>query len=149
MPGITFSEKRTQGDLIRWDMKQDYTWGNALIYNRTGSSISVTDIMGYPLRPDNSIAGAYMFAMAGGESYVNALSLSRASFVNAPLANNAAHLTKALVRGPAIIDKVQGIPTTDLAGASFNLATIVTALQALIPPILCNAEPPVTVTQVN
>ena len=148
MAGITFSEKRTQGDLIRYDLKQDYTWAPVTIYNRTGSTITATDIMGYPLRPDSSIAGAYMFVMAGGESYTNALCLSHATFVNAPLANNTSHITKALVRGPAIIDKAF-IPTTDLAGAAFTLATIVTAVQAFNPPILCNAEPAITVTQVN
>ena len=148
MTGITFSEKRTQGDLIRYDLKQDYTWSPVTIYNRTGSTIIATDIMGYPLRPDNSVAGAYMFVMAGGESYTNALCLSHASFVNQSLANNASHNTKALVRGPAIIDKAS-IPTTDLAGAAFTLATIVAAVQAFNPPILCNAEPAITVTQTN
>ena len=148
MAGITFSEKRTQGDLIRYDLRQDYTWAPVTVYNRTGSSITATDIMGYPLRPDTSVSGAYRFLMATEESYCNALCLSHASFVNAPLANNAFHTTKALVRGPAIIDKAF-IPTTDLAGAAFTLATIVTAVQAFNPPVLCNAEPTTTVTQVN
>ena len=45
-----------------------------------------------------------------------------------------------VVRGPVIVDKVQGIPATDYAGTAFVLATIVAALQALVPPILCGDE---------
>ena len=148
MPGITFSEKRTEGDLVRYNMRQDYTCVAALVYNRTGSTISANDVMGHPLEADSVVSGAYRFCIATRESYCSGLLLDTRSFQQQTLANAGNFWSRALVRGPAIIDKTF-IPTTDVAGASFTLATLVTALEAKVPPILCHGEPTITVTQTN
>lgn len=144
----TLSEKKTFGDVVRYSMRDDYTIDQVTVHNRTGSTVSTADVMGYPLRPDSGVTGDYMLAVATGESYVTGLLIDHRSFAVSTLANAATFISKALVRGPAIVDKVN-IPTLDVAGVAFTLATIVTALAAVSPPILCKGEPTVTVTQTN
>lgn len=146
MIGTVYSEKRTEGDLIRYEMNRDYCRKAAKVYNRTGTTITANDVMGHPLRPDSGASTDFRFCMATEESYCNALMLRHRSFANNTLANGSFVFTHILVRGPAIIDKAF-IPTYDVAGAAFTLATLVTALQALSPPILCNPEPAVIATQ--
>jgi hypothetical protein len=144
----TLSERRTEGDIVRHQFNYNYNIEQVVVHNRTGSTVSAPDVMGYPLRPDSGVGGEYMFAMQGGESYVNAILIDHRSFQVSTLANLAVFTSKALVRGPAIIDQ-SALPTADLAAANFNMATIVTALKGLVPPVLSRIEPATTVTQTN
>ncbi len=142
----SFTERKNIDDIVRWEVSEFYTRKAVVVHNRTGSTVSLADVMGQPLRVDSGTATEYMFCQATAESYCVGLLLSRLSFAVTTLANAATFKSKALVRGPAIIDKDM-IPTTDVLGVALTLATLVTALQALNPPILCNAELTPTVTQ--
>ena len=142
------SEKRQPSDLIRFEYNQNYTRRKARVYNRSEAALTISDPIGYPIIVDAgepssggaaAVAGAFAFGKHGNESStvglycdttVKAISLAANSYVDVNI----------LCRGPVIVDKAQGIPTTDYAGTGLTLATIVTALQALNPPILCGAE---------
>lgn len=140
------AERQYQDDIIRWELYDGYTKKAVTVHNRTGSTITSADVMGQPLRPDSGVATDYRFLMATEESYCNALLLHHGSFAVNTLANAATFKTKAIVRGPAIIDASR-IPALDVAGGSLTAATLITALQALNPPIVCNTEQSPTVTQ--
>lgn len=51
-----------------------------------------------------------------------------------------------LVRGPAVINQ-DSLPTTDINGDAFTIATLVTAYAALSPKIIVQREPTKTSTQ--
>lgn len=141
------SEKQRQDDIIRWNDMRMYNIVPVTVYNRTGVAITASDVMGQPLRPDSSVSGAYRFLMSTEESYCNGILLHDGGFNITNLANAGHFASKALIRGPAIINK-NALPTKDVGGTnSFTLATLVTALLGLNPPILPNAEMTPTVTQ--
>lgn len=146
MAQTPLSERANIDDVIRWELYEGYCRAVVTVHNRTGSTVSKADVMGQPLRNDTSVTGDYMFVQSTAESYTTALCLSRRSFAQSTLANAGTFKTKALVRGPAIVDKVW-IPAADVLGVAFTIATVVTALQALVPPILVNDEHVTTVTQ--
>lgn len=142
-----YSEKKTIGDLIRMEFNPHggYTRVQAKVYNRNASAITISDPVGYPVKADGTVAGAYKLAFYGDESTVVGLLIDAKVKISA-LAQNSFVTTAVLVRGPAIIDKTF-IPTLDALGTnSFVLATIVTSLAGVNPPILANAEG-TTVTQ--
>lgn len=142
------SEKRRPSDLIRQEYNQLYTRKKVRVYNRSEAAMTILDPIGYPIIVDAgepssggaaAVSGAYAFGKHGNESSTVALycdSVTR----SISLAVNGYVDVNVIIRGPAIIDKTQGIPTTDYADTGLTLATIVTALQALNPPILCDAE---------
>jgi len=140
------SEKNYFDDIIRKVFDLDYCVEEVTVYNRTNGVISPASLQGQPLEPDESQSGKYMFCIAARASYCTAILLSNLSLTVNTMADNATLVGKALVRGPAIIDKTQ-IPATDVAAANITAATIVTALEALNPPILSKAEHTVTATQ--
>ena len=86
-----------------------------------------------------------MLVQAGSESYANAVLLHYGSFVNNTWATATSLKTKALVRGPAIIDQAW-LPTTDALGSAFNMTTLATAMLGLNPPIITATELTPTVT---
>jgi hypothetical protein len=142
----SFVERKNYDDIVRWEMYEGYTRKAVVVHNRTGSPITLADVMGQPLRTDSIVATDVMFCQAGAESYCVGLLSHRGSFAISNLANLGVFNSKMLARGPAIVDQSM-IPTTDVLGASLTVATIVTALQGLTPPVVCNLEHPVTVTQ--
>ena len=146
MTGTVFTERVNIDDIIRYEMYDGYCRASVTVHNRTGSTITLADVMGQPVRNDTSVTGDYMFCQATAESYCTGLCLHRGGFNVANLANLGTFKTKVLVRGPVIIDKTM-LPATDVLGATFTIATIITALQGLVPPIVCNAENPLVVTQ--
>lgn len=141
-----FTERVHEDDVVRWFLYEGYNKVKVTVHNRSGSTLTNADIMGMPLQADSSVSGDYMFLLAGSESYCVGLLLSQKSFVTATLANLGTFISKALVRGPAIVDKAW-IKTADVLGSAYTMATIVTALQGLNPPVVVNTEWPTTVTQ--
>ena len=142
------SEKRQPSDLIRHEYNQSYCRKKVRIYNRSNAAMTILDPIGYPIIVDAgesvsggapAVAGAYAFGKHGNESSTVALYCDT-TIRSISLAANAYVDVNVVVRGPVIVDKVQGIPATDYAGTAFVLATIVAALQALVPPILCGDE---------
>lgn len=140
------TERKTEGDIVRHEYRNDYceAKGGGTVYNRSNAALTINDAMGYPVIADESVAGAFQFAAAGEEANVIGVML-HAKKIDA-IADNATVKCRVLVRGPAVVDKVQ-LPTVDYAAAAFTLATIVSALEALNPPILASGESPVTHTQ--
>ena len=136
------SEKKTTGDIIRYELRGDYCRVAALVYNRSNAALTIADPMGYPLQIDESVGGAFQFANVAGQAAVVGLLLRTKPYT--AVADNAVTTEIVLVRGPAIIDKAQ-LPTVDYASAGFTLATLVTALVAL--HIIPLAEQSVTATQ--
>lgn len=144
-----YFEKKTIGDFVRseYDPSSMYCRKQGVIHNRTGGAITIKDPVAYPVKPDSSVAGDFQLCVAGDEAYVTGLIFDpRGIGVDTPLANLATITRNVFVRGPAIIDKSY-IATVDTAAAAFTLATIVTALQALVPPIICLPEPATQTTQ--
>lgn len=147
-------EKKTIGDLIRMDFGNlaGYTRKSVRVYNRTGSTIILLDPIGYPVKVDGSVAGAYKLAVYGDEANVKGLiaQVNRVGSSFASVANNAYVQALVLIRGPVIIDKDQ-MPTTDVSGGTFEASgqagLLTTALEALNPPILCSTEHVTTTTQ--
>lgn len=138
------TERKNRGDILRHVYREDYCTKRATVYNRSNAALTLSDAMAYPVVADESVAGAYQFAAAAGAANVIGLMLYEKSI--SAIADNATVKCQVLVRGPAIIDKVW-LPTVDYAGASFTLATLVTALGALNVPILANPESTQTTTQ--
>lgn len=108
------------------------TLGNAILRNGTATTRTVSDFVGYPLKAGASGAD-YQFAVAGDEANVIALLLGGPpGILSESIANATNSAYKYLVlRFPPIIINKSGIRTTDIAGASFTVATIVTALETL------------------
>lgn len=138
------TERKNEGDIIRHEMRNDYCEKAGLVYNRSNAALTISDAMGYPVVADESVAGAFQFMAAGQEASVVGLMIYAKAIT--AIADNAITKCRVLVRGPAIVDKVQ-LPTLDYAGAAITLATLVTRLAALNPPILANGESPLTHTQ--
>lgn len=146
-------EKVTIGDLIRHEYNplSGYCRREYLVYNRTGAAITLANPMGYPVSNDgtDTTGSPYgtpnkKFTVAGGEAAITGLILTTQAFT--ALANNGTIRAAILERGPAIVDK-SVIPLTDVSAGTMTLATIVTALQTLTPPILCVPRQPNTSTQ--
>lgn len=142
MTSAVLTEKKTVGDVVRHEYREDYCRVGAPVYNRSNGALTITDPMGYPLVVDESVAGAYQFANATGAANVVGLLIRTKPY--SAVADNAVSTERVLVRGPAIIDKAQ-LPTVDYAAAGFTLATLVTALTAL--GIICHPEQAVVATQ--
>jgi hypothetical protein len=102
-------------------------------------------LVGTPLK---LVATQWTIVLASDESNTGGLFIGDdAQAINESLAQNA--ITKEmfpiLVRGPALINK-SVLPATDPNSASYTIATIVTALAALSPPIETMVEPDAVVS---
>lgn len=142
MTSAVLTEKKTVGDVIRHEYREDFCRVAAAVYNRSGGALTIADPMCYPVLADGTVAGAYKLAAAADAANVTGLLIRTKPY--SAVANNANSVERILVRGPAIIDKAQ-LPTVDYAAAAFTLATLVTALKAL--SIIPNPEPGVVATQ--
>jgi len=140
------TQPRRLGDLLIFEMHSGYQRASAPVKNASGSAVDITDPIGYPLKTDGS--GGYALAFAGDEGSIiglclhgNELSIAAGVYTafNIPI----------LIRGPAILNYSQGIPTLDAAGGSFNITTIIATLKALSPPMISYAEPTLQTTQTS
>jgi len=142
----TYTEKKYVDDLVRSEYDQNYTRDGVKVYNRTNAVVSISNVLGQPIEPDESVAGAYMFCVAARIQYAVGVILDIRSFASSTLADNASFTTKALMRGPAIIDKT-ALPATDAHGDAITVADFVTSLSGLNPAIKSVPEHTKTVTQ--
>lgn len=136
-------------DLVRWEPDQRYTRTAGTIKNTSGVTIAAGAItVGLPLKLSST---QWVTVQATDEANLKGLFLGDDSHaIPESLANNAITAAKypILFRGPALVNK-SVIPTTDLAGVAYTLATIVTALQGLSPPIDTLVEPDTIGTQIT
>ena len=132
MVEILSEKTKRPGDLLVHVESLEYCTKTVIIRNATGATVTITDVVGFPLKAGTNGAD-YNLAEAGDEANVTALLIDGPlGDVNEELANNTNSTKKyqALVHPPAVINRNK-IVDTDFAGAAMNVATIVTALEAL------------------
>jgi len=153
MVGVMFAAQALGPDRVRvsdllkseWDPR--YERDAVTVKNASGVSVLVGWLqVGHPLKKSGA---QWEVVMSGDEASTTALFLGHDSTgIPEALANNGITALKypILWRGPALINQ-SVIPLTDPAGGSYTLATIVTALAALSPPIGVVQSPATTGTQ--
>lgn len=131
------TEKSNIADLLKHEYLAGFGFcrDKVTVYNETGASITISNLLGQPIMTSGAHAGAFKFAVATAEASTKGLILSTNSLT---LANGASVVLVALMRGPAILNDAN-IAALDVSGAALTLATIKTALLALF--IKSNPEP--------
>ena len=138
------TQPRRIGDLVIFELHPGYDRVSATVKNGSGSAVDILDPVGYPLKSDGS--GGYALAFAGDEASVIGLLLWMHE-VNPAAGVYTPQPLPILTRGPVLIDATMGIPVNDAAGSAFNVATIISTLKALSPPIIAINEPAIVQTQ--
>lgn len=137
----TLVEKKYLDDILAWVASQEYSIVAAPIKNATGSSKTISDVIGTVLK-DN--AGTWELLLNADIADVEGVvvGLTNDDGQEITLASGATSSQKYLiaVRGPMILNK-DGINSKDVAGTTITMATLVTALAALNPPILVKDGP--------
>jgi hypothetical protein len=151
--GVMFAAQTAGPDRIRvydllkseWDMRYDRD--AATIKNASGGAVLAGWLqVGHPIK---KVGSQWQVVMSGDEANTGALFLGHDSTgIPEALANNGITALKypILLNGPAIVNQ-DAIPLTDPAGGTYTLATIVTALAALSPPVKIVKQPVTTGTQ--
>lgn len=130
---MTFSSVlKVPGDLLVHCESLEYCTKTAIIRNGTASSRTLDNVVGYPLKAGASGAD-YQLAVAGDEASVIALLLDGPAGQVSEVIGATTNSTKKyqVLKNPPCIINRDSIRTTDIAGAAFTVATIVTALEAL------------------
>lgn len=139
------TEKKYTHDILMWYANREYCLTAATVKNVSGSTITVTDLIGMPVKNN---AGTWEFiltaASADAEGIIVGTNGDRG--VTA-LATATATTDKYIIayRGPIILNKSK-IAVNDMADAAYSASAIETALAALSPPILLVTEPLAAVT---
>lgn len=126
------SPLKVPGDLVVHVESLEYCTKTALVGNPTGSAITLSRVVGYPLIAGTGDAD-FDIAMAGDEADVIALLMdSDAGRGYEEIAAGEVGLVQyqALHKAPCIVNR-DHIETTDYADADFDVDAIVTALEAL------------------
>lgn len=127
---VLTSITKRPGDLfIAGDIQ--YCTKTVIIRNGTATQRTLDNIVGYPLKAGASGAD-YQLAVAGDEANVLALLLDCDGQYSETIAatTNSSRKYQALKNAPCIINR-NAIRTLDIAGAAFDVAAIVAALEAL------------------
>lgn len=143
----TQSQPRRLGDLIVFELHPGYDRISALVKNTSGAAVDLLDPVGYPVKAGGT--GYYDLAFAGDEGSVIGLILFMNELSIGATTGYSVTQVPVLVRGPVVIDPYSGIPASDGAGSAFTLATIITSLAALSPPIISISEPSITAQQTS
>lgn len=135
-------------DLVKDEYDQRVTRAAGTIKNPSATTAAQGAIqVGYPVK---QVGTQWTLLLSGDEANVGGLYLGDPStqpFMEALAQNAVSKLNQqVLYRGPAVVDQNK-IATTDVAGASFTTATLVTALLALGIHML--SEPPTSQQQTN
>lgn len=135
---------KTLGDLLVYELNHAYTREQYTLRNTTGSTVGLSDPMGYPLK---FVGGKMELAVAGDEATVDGVLLTEAPIEAVATATDFAGGKRAVLeRGPAILRK-EAIPTIDAEGAAFNMTNLIARLLAI--GILVKPEPATQQTQVS
>jgi hypothetical protein len=140
----TRAAKTYLGDLIRAEFHRAYNYVEAPLVNP--NSTSAGDLNGFnPLgQPVKASGNNYVFVLATDEASTIGL-VADQRLLNLLHSATSGERYLILRRGPAVID-YDAIPANDVAagggsaGTAFTVATIVTALAALSPPIIAVRE---------
>lgn len=114
------------GDGLKWEVHPGYTRKSGTFRNNSGSALSDEYVIFQPVKLSS---GKWVPVLATDEA--NAGGLLLIPDLIDSLANNTDYGVKApvLVKGPLIFNK-NSLPAADVAGTSFTIATLVTALEA-------------------
>lgn len=125
----TKSQYKAAGDLVIHMESSEYCCISAVLKTQaaSGSLTDLTDLVGYPVILDGT---DWKLAKSGDEASVDGLIVDGPDIDDLVYDAATTALYKILVHPPAIINQ-SAIATTDYAGASFTVATIVTALKTL------------------
>ena len=127
------TERSVPGDLLVHVESLQYCTKSVTIRNTTGSTVTLGDVVGQPLKAGTGSAD-YNIAEAGDEANVIALLLDGpiGQCDNEVILDNGYGVNKyqALVHPPAILN-LNACPVNDVLGIALNWATIRTALEAL------------------
>lgn len=119
------------GDLLKELFSEIYQVGSYKLVNPDATARDAQIILGQPVKASSS---NMVFVKATDEASTVGLVLW-----NQPVALGVSEITQDLYpvlrRGPAVINS-DCLPAADVAGTAFTVATIVTALAALSPPIV-------------
>lgn len=125
-------------DGVAYEGEVQYTRESYTIRNPTATEATLADPLLYPL---NLNAGKMELAIATGEAGIDGLLLRTEAMESIAATSDYPKKQAVLVRGPAIIRRSM-LPATDVDGAAFTIATLITRLAALTPPIIVHDEPP-------
>jgi len=119
----TFTSVKTRGELLLRFESPEYCFESTTITNGGGSAITLK--VGSPV-----VVATGVECVAADVANLTGITLD-------PVTLQAGETKKVLclTRGPAVI-KESGLPTTDFAGASFNMTNFKNAILALDPKIL-------------
>ena len=142
----TLTKKKVIGDLLKAEWDKGYCRVSTVLKNDTGAETAeVTDPVGYPIKMDGT---DYVLCQATEEASCIGLVLEGPTIeaLDASKAEATDNKYAVLERGPARIAK-DALPATDSEGASYTIATLVTALEALDVPIIVQVVPTKSSTQ--
>lgn len=126
---VAKTQLKTAGGLVIHVESLEFCTSSAIIRNGALTSVSIADVTGFPLKAGS--AGAdFTLAVVGDEANVTGLIMKGPVPLALATVANSAREYQVLKNPPAIINQ-DAIAKKDGAGASFNIATIVTALKAL------------------
>lgn len=135
-------------DLVKDEYDTRITRNSGTIKNPSATTAAQGAIqVGYPVK---LVGTQWTLLLSGDEANVGGLYLGDPAtqpFMEALIQNAVSKLPQQILdRGPAVIDQSK-IPLTDVAGAAFNIATLVTTLAT--QDILTLKEPVTSQQQVN
>jgi len=121
-------------DLLGREIDEGYNIVTGTIQNKNAGAVGPFDRLGVFGQPVKLVSGQWRFVEAGDEANTGGICLLEEAVPE--LAADAVTVkTRILLRGPMVIRKTH-LPATDIAEASLNATTIVTALEGLNPPIV-------------
>lgn len=125
-------------DIVAVDFDPTYNYVSATLKNTGVGAVTIRNPIGYPVRNN---AGVWELIVAGEEDEAEGVVVGGPPIDALAAAGTTRGKYLILMRGPACI-RPSGLPAKDLAAANFTKADIVTALAALVPPILTVDEAP-------
>ncbi len=138
--------RKVSGDLVKFETNQHYTRVSSVLTNaEVGALSAISDPIGYPVRYNS---GDWELIVAGDEADADGVIVEGDPIEALDAAATTAGLYAILARGPAVIDADQ-IASADSEAATFTVADIVAALEALNAPIICKSEPTKSSTQTS
>jgi hypothetical protein len=146
----TKTSGKVLGDLIRAAYHQGYCYVSGKLVNPSATALAGVSVLGQPVKASGA---NYVLVLATDEA--NAIGIvAHDKPINLALSGTSDDLYLILRRGPALID-YDALPLKDTAagggdaGTAFTIATLVTALAALSPPIIALRELTPTKTQTS
>lgn len=139
---VTLSENNKPGELLKKLFAAEYNLESTTLTNSdpntTPPARDIADVVGLPVK--GATAGAREIAYATEEGDVTGIVVEGPSIADLDDDGETVDKYSVLIRGPAVIHQ-SVIQTADPAGDDYTVATIVSTLAALSPPIIVVTGP--------